>query len=323
MLGIAYAASIGGIATLIGTPPNTVLAGYLQKTYNFDITFSDWMKVGVPLVVIFLPLCWFWLTKVANPMKLQKVPGGRNLINQELAEMGPMSPGERWTALVFSVTALSWIFRSTLAVVFPNPELVTDAAIAMTGAMVLFLIPINMKKNEFVMNWQWATKMPWGVLILFGGGLSLAGGFKATRLAEWIGMQVGLLGQAPVPVLIIAVISLIIFLTELTSNTATSAMAMPILSAVAVGLGQSPLLLIIPAAVAASCAFMLPVATPPNAIVFGSGYITIPQMTKSGAGLNLLGIALVFIVSYCIAFPVFGVVLDEIPWWANTVKLLP
>lgn len=315
MLGIAYAASIGGVATLIGTPPNTVLAGYLQKTYGYEITFVDWMKVGVPLVAVMLPLCWLWLTRVANPMKLQKVPGGRDLINQELREMGPMAHGERWTALVFSVTALGWIFRKQLAFVFPEPKLVTDATIAMSGAILLFLIPIDLKKNQFVMDWNWAAKMPWGVLILFGGGLSMAAGFKDSGLAEWLGRQVSLLENAPVMLLILAVTTLIIFLTELTSNTATSAMVMPILSAVAIGLGQNPLLLLVPAAVAASCAFMLPVATPPNAIVFGSGYVTIPQMAKSGFGLNLIGIALVMFVTYLLVLPVFDVAIGEIPGW--------
>ncbi len=317
MLGIAYAASIGGVATLIGTPPNTVLAGYLQKTYGYEISFAGWMKVGVPLVVVLLPLCWLWLTKVANPMKLKKVPGGRDLINQELREMGSMSAGERWTATVFGLTALAWIFRKQMGGLFIDPKLVTDAAIAMTGAILLFLIPVNFKKNTFVMDWHWASKMPWGVLILFGGGLAMAGGFKATGLATWIGKQVSLLENAPILVLIIAVTTLIIFLTELTSNTATAAMVMPILSAVAVGLGQSPLLLVVPAAIAASCAFMLPVATPPNAIVFGSGYVTIPQMVRSGFGLNVLGIVLTVVFTYVLVIPVFDVVIDQVPAWAH------
>lgn len=316
MLGIAYAASIGGIATLIGTPPNTVLAGYLNKTYGFEITFASWMKIGVPLVVVMLPLCWLWLIKVANPMKLKKVPGGRDLIDQELKKMGSMSTGERWTALVFCLTALGWILRKQIGFIFPDPKLITDAAIAMTGALILFVIPINMKRNEFVMNWEWASKMPWGVLILFGGGLSMASGFKATKLANWIGSQVGLLENAPVLVLIIAVATLIIFLTELTSNTATSAMVMPILSAVAIGLNQDPLLLVVPAAIAASCAFMLPVATPPNAIVFGSGYVTIPQMVKAGFGLNILGIIIAVTVTYALVIPIFGIELGTIPEWA-------
>lgn len=319
MLGIAYAASIGGIATLIGTPPNTVLAGYLQKTYGYEITFANWMKVGVPLVAIFLPLCWLWLTKIVNPMKLKKVPGGRALIIDELKAMGRMSSGERWTALVFGLTAFGWIFRTKLTFLFADPKLVTDATIAMTGALILFLIPINLKKNIFVMDWHWASKMPWGVLILFGGGLSMAGGFKATELATWIGSQVSLLDNAPILVLVIAVSTLIIFLTELTSNTATSAMVMPILSAVAIGLGQNPLLLIVPAAIAASCAFMLPVATPPNAIVFGSGYVTIPQMVKSGFGLNIIGIVITVAITYLIVLPMFGVQVDVVPAWAMTV----
>jgi sodium-dependent dicarboxylate transporter 2/3/5 len=320
MLGIAYAASIGGIATLIGTPPNTILAGYLQKTYGYEITFANWMKVGVPLVLVLLPLCWLWLTRVANPMKLKKVPGGRDMINRELRQMGAMNTGERWTALVFLLTALAWIFRKNIGFLFPDPKMVTDAAIAMTGAILLFLIPINLKKNQFVMDWHWAAKMPWGVLILFGGGLSMAAGFKDTKLADWIGNQVGLLDNAPILVLVIAVTTLIIFLTELTSNTATAAMVMPILSAVAIGLGQSPLLLIVPAAIAASCAFMLPVATPPNAIVFGSGYVSIPQMVKSGFGLNIISIVLSVAVTYFLVIPFFGVVINEVPAWVQLVK---
>ncbi|GAB1536759.1 DASS family sodium-coupled anion symporter [Geovibrio sp. ADMFC3] len=319
MLGIAYAASIGGIATLIGTPPNTVLAGYLSKTFGYEITFAKWLYVGVPLVLVTLPLCWLWLIKVANPMKLKKVPGGKELIEAELTKMGKMSTGERWTLFVFTLTALAWIFRKQLGFLFPDPKMVSDAAIGMIGGLILFVIPINMKKNEFVMDWHWAAKMPWGVLILFGGGLSLSAGFKVTKLADWIGGQVGLLEHAPIFVLIIAVTALIIFLTELTSNTATAAMVMPILAAVAVGLGQSPLLLTVPAAIAASCAFMLPVATPPNAIVFGSGYVTIPQMVKSGFGLNIIGIIITVAVTYLLVVPVFGVELGIVPEWAKVI----
>jgi sodium-dependent dicarboxylate transporter 2/3/5 len=317
MLGIAYAASIGGMATLIGTPPNTVLAGYLNKTYGFEISYVDWLKVGVPLVVVMLPLCWLWLTRVANPMKLKRVPGGREMILAELKQMGRMSAGEKWTAAVFFLTALGWIFRKQLGFLFADPTLVTDATIAMTGALILFMIPVNMKKNIFVMDWHWASKMPWGVLLLFGGGLAMAAGFKETGLATWIGSQVSLLNNAPILVLIVAVTTLIIFLTELTSNTATAAMVMPILSAVAIGINQSPLLLVIPAAIAASCAFMLPVATPPNAIVFGSGYVTIPQMVRSGFGLNIIGIVLTTIVTYLLVIPVFNIVIDTLPIWVK------
>ena len=279
------------------------------------------MTVGVPLVAVMLPLCWLWLTKIANPMKLKQVPGGRAMITDELKKMGSMSAGERWTAGVFFFTAMGWMFRKQLGgMIFPDPKLVTDAAIAMTGALILFVIPLNLKKNIFVMDWHWASKMPWGVLILFGGGLSMAGGFKVTKLAEWIGGRVGLLEAAPVLVVVIAVAALIIFLTELTSNTATSAMVMPILSAVAIGLGQNPLLLVVPAAIAASCAFMLPVATPPNAIVFGSGYVTIPQMVKSGFGLNILGVIITVLITYLVVMPAFGIEIDVIPAWAMIAK---
>jgi sodium-dependent dicarboxylate transporter 2/3/5 len=270
-------------------------------------------------VIIFLPLCWLWLTRVANPMKLKKVPGGRELIDRELREMGTMCAGELWTALIFGLTALAWIFHAQISFIFPDPKLITDATIAMVGALLLFLIPIDLKKNVFVMDWHWASKMPWGVLVLFGGGLAMAAGFETTKLAEWIGSQVGLLSNAPIFVLIVAVTILIIFLTELTSNTATAAMVMPILSAVAIGLGQNPLLLIVPAAIAASCAFMLPVATPPNAIVYGSGYVTIPQMARSGFGLNLIGVVLVVVTTYLLVIPIFGVVSGEIPTWAQAV----
>ncbi len=317
MLGIAYAASIGGISTLIGTPPNTVLAGYLQKTYGYEITYVGWLKVGVPLVVVMLPLCWLWLIRI-NPMKLERVPGGRDLINEELRKIGTMSPGERWTALVFGLTAIGWIFRKQFEFLFPDPTLVTDATFAMAGALILFVIPLNLKNRIFVMDWQWARKLPWGVLILFGGGLSMAEGFNSSGLAEWLGMQVVLLGDYPVLIMILAVTTLMIFLTELTSNTATTAMAMPILSAVAICLGQNPLLLIVPAAVAASCAFMLPVATPPNAIVFGSGYVSIPQMAKSGLGMNIVGILLVLLFTYALIMPIFDVVFGQLPDWVTT-----
>ncbi len=316
MLGIAYASSIGGLATLIGTPPNTLLAGYLQKTYGVEITFVKWLLVGVPLTVILLPLCWLWLTRFANPMELKKVPGGKELIEEELRRMGGMGAGERWTALVFALTALGWIFQKQIEFIFPDPKMVTDSAIAMAGAILLFLIPVSFKKNEWVMNWHWAAKMPWGVLILFGGGLALADGFKETRLADWIGGQMGLLQNAPMLVMVLAVTTLVIFLTELTSNTATAAMIMPVLSAVAIGMGQNPMLLLVPAAVAASLAFMLPVGTPPNAIVFGSGYVTIPQMARSGFGLNLIGIVVIVLVTFTLAMPLFDIALGQLPSWA-------
>ncbi len=319
MLGIAYAATIGGVATLIGTPPNMVLACYLQTVYGYEITFARWMLVGVPLAAVLLPLTWLWLIRWAYPLRLKRVPGGREIILNELRQLGPMQPGERWTALVFVLTALAWVGRGWLAPLLPHSAMVSDATIAMTGALLLFLIPVDLRRHRFVMDWQWAARMPWGVLVLFGGGLSLAAGFESTGLSSWIGGQVILLQGAPLLVLVVAVTALIIFLTELTSNTATAAMAMPVLAAVAIGLQQNPLLLLIPAALAASCAFMLPVATPPNAIVFGSGYITIPQMVRSGFGLNLLSILLITLLTYALVVPLFHILFNELPPWLGPV----
>lgn len=185
--------------------------------------------------------------------------------------------------------------------------MVTDAGIAMLGAILLFMIPINLKQNEFVMSWQWGAKLPWGVFILLGGGLALAAGFQETGLAHWIGEQIHFLDSVPAWLMLLTVTTLIIFLTELTSNVATTAMMMPVLSAVATVIGESAVLLLIPATIAASCAFMLPVATPPNAIVFGSGYVTMPSMAKSGFGLNLIGIIVIMALTYFVIAPVFGI----------------
>ncbi|MDK2847695.1 MAG: solute carrier family 13 (sodium-dependent dicarboxylate transporter), er 2/3/5 [Desulfuromonadales bacterium] len=318
MLGIAYACSIGGIATLIGTPPNTVLAGYLQHTYGFEITFARWMQVGVPLAVVMLGLCWVWLTRFANPMRLVRVPGGRELIQNELRSLGPMCRGECVTAVVFGLTALAWILREVVAELWPAPSMISDAVIGMTGGLLLFVIPVG-RRGTFAMNWEWANRLPWGMLLLFGGGLSLACGFERTGLSSWLAGRIELLSGAPILVLVLAVTLLIIFLTELTSNTATAAMAMPVLCAVALGIGENPLLLLVPAALAASCAFMLPVATPPNAIVFGSGNVTMSQMIKSGFALNLIGIVLITLLTYSLVVPLFGIVYGLVPSWTGCV----
>jgi sodium-dependent dicarboxylate transporter 2/3/5 len=317
MLGIAYAASIGGIATLIGTPPNTVLASYLVKTYDYEITFAKWLMVGVPLVCVFLPLVWLWLTKVANPMHGVKIPNAKKIIDLELQQMGRMSAGERWTLLVFLLTSSGWIFRPQLAALFPEPGMIKDATIAIAGALVLFVIPVHFRKRIFVMDWEWAAKLPWGVLILFGGGLALAEGFQVSGLAGSIVGYITIFDNLPIFLVVLCVTALVIFLTELTSNTATSTMLMPVLAGIAIGLDQSPLVLLAPAALAASCAFMLPVATPPNAIVFGSGYVTIPQMVRSGFALNIMGIVLIPLCLYFLFIPVFEIVLGDLPAWVK------
>ncbi|HSH44213.1 MAG TPA: SLC13 family permease [Longimicrobiales bacterium] len=310
MLGIAYSASIGGVATLIGTPPNALMAGYMLATYDLEIGFGRWMLIGLPLAVVTLPLTWLVLTRMAFPIRLPEIPGGRATLLRELRRLGPISPPERRVAAVFALTALAWVFRPFLESVVPG---LNDTSIAIGAALVLFLLPSGAPSPEdpppseegsathhgaSVLDWTSAEQLPWGVLILFGGGLSLADAVTRTGLAEWIGSALSALDSWPTLLLVLTVTAVVVFLTELTSNTATAAAFLPVLGPLAVVLGEDPLLLVVPAALAASCAFMMPVATPPNAIVYGSGYVTIPQMVRAGIWLNLLFIALISVMSY-------------------------
>jgi len=338
MLGIAYAASIGGVATTIGTPPNVFLVSYISDTYGKEISFGKWLLIGVPLAAVFLPIVWFVLTHLLYPIKDERIEGGKALIHAQLKKLGPVSIGEWATFIVFTCTALAWIIRSVVINAKPGEPIfqavgscirlflqaaltdaqvhgdlkqfgayVKDSTIAMTGALILFVIPAGTSKREFVMNWQTARKLPWGILILFGGGLSLAAAVKANKVADFLGSYAAAFEGMHVIVLILIVTTGIIFLTELTSNTATTAAMVPILAALAPGLNVDPYLMIVPAALAASCAFMMPVATPPNAIVFGSGYVTIAQMCKSGLWFNLIGIVLITLLSMLLLGAVLGV----------------
>jgi len=339
LLGIAYAASIGGVGTIIGTPPNAFMAGYISETYGVEVGFARWMTVALPLVAVALPASYLILTRFLFPLRLERIPGGRDLIEGELEEMGELTVPERRVAIVFCLTALTWISRPLLDDVVPG---LSDAGIAMTGAALLFLVPSGAdaeKEREareragngdradegeggaehagFLLNWIWAKKLPWGVLLLFGGGLSLAGAISETGLTEWIGGAVGGLSAFPTLAIVAAAAAVTILLTELTSNTATAAAFLPIMASVAVGIGESPFLLVIPAALAASCAFMLPVATPPNAIVYGSGRLSIPQMAKAGVWLNLTLVVLITVLAYSLLPLVFGVTFGSVPAWAG------
>ena len=311
LLGTAYASSIGGVGTLIGTPPNALLAAFVEEQYGVEISFVGWMGVGLPLVAVFLPITWLVLTRLTYPIRLPGIPGGRELIRRELDSQGPMSTPERRVLIIFVLTAAAWITRPLLAKIAlgqwrPLAGL-SDAGIAIGAAVVLFALPSGTGRGVFLMSWKQAAKLPWGVLILFGGGLSLATALKQTGVAAMIGEAVSGYNDLPIAVLMLVVTATIVFLTELTSNTATTATFLPILGAVAVGLGVSPLLLVVPMAIAASCAFMMPVATPPNAIVFSSGEVSIPQMCRAGLWLNLIGIALVMGLMYAVAVPVLGI----------------
>ena len=304
MLGIAYAASIGGLGTLIGTPPNALLAAFLSGTYGVEIGFARWMLLGLPLVAVLLPLCWLALVGVAYRFRLHRRLGGGTVVGEALAAMGPISPPEKRVAAVFALVAALWILRPLLAERLGIAGL-SDAGIAVFGALLLFVLPADWRRREFLLNWTWARRLPFEVLVLFGGGLSLAAAVDRTGLAAWIGQGLAGLGAWPTVALIAAVVLLIIFLTELTSNTATTAAMLPVVASLAVGLGAPPLALAAPAALAASCAFMLPVATPPNAIVFGSGHVTIPQMVRAGLIMNLIGVAAITLAAVTILPLVF------------------
>lgn len=312
MLGIAYAASIGGIATIIGSPPNGILVSFLREQidgdYQRSMSFAQWLTVGLPLAAVFLPIAWILLTRVIFPIRIKHIQGGGQLINAEYEKLGRPSRGEVATFIVFIFTATLWISRPLLVrTSLPGVANLTDYGIAILGALLLFVIPVNLRRGEFVMNWKTAKKLPWGVLILFGGGLSLAAAIKANGVAEFLGSQMTVLQGVPPVIVVLAVATGIIFLTELTSNTAATATMLPVLAGLAPGLGIHPYLLVFPATFAASCAFMLPVATPPNAIVYGSGHVTLPQMCKAGLWLNLIGIVLVTLVTMFLLGNLLGV----------------
>jgi solute carrier family 13 (sodium-dependent dicarboxylate transporter), member 2/3/5 len=304
MLGIAYAASIGSLSTIIGTPPNTLMVGYLQEAHGIDVGFGQWMLVGVPLSAVMLVIAWFLLTKVLFKPEIDEIPGGRRLINQELGKLGAMSTGEKLVLAVFALAALSWVF---VPIVFDSPP-ISDAGIAMVVGLLLFLLPAGARRGVRLLDWESAVKLPWGVLLLFGGGLALSSQFTSSGLTDWIGEGAAALGTVPVVMVVAIFAAGILFLTELTSNTATAATFLPVSGGVALGLGLDPMLLAIPVALAATCAFMLPVATPPNAIAFGSGYVTIGQMIKGGLWLNLIGIALITLLTMTLGVWVFSIV---------------
>lgn len=313
VLCIAYACNIGGIATLIGTPPNALVAGYMLDTYGYDISFVRWMMAGLPVVIIGLPLMYLLLTKFIYPVTLKELPGGDELIRNKINELGRISAPESRVAIVFTVTALLWMTRPLINNVLPG---ISDAGIAIAAGISLFLIPSGSNQQPTLAMWEDMKVLPWGILILFGGGLSLAGAITQSGLADWIGAGISGLGYLPIILMLMAVIGVIVFLTEMTSNTATAAAFVPILASAAIALGQNPLLFVIPAAIAASCAFMLPVATPPNAIIYASGEVSMFQMTKAGIWLNIIFILLITLAAYTFIGWINGIEIGEIPDWA-------
>ena len=288
MLAIAFSATIGGMGTLIGTPPNALFAGFMQQTYGVEIGFAQWMMVGIPAVLVLLPITWLILTRVAFPLtpdarQVELGPAG------ELDAIGAMGRPEKLVALIMLMAAAAWLSRPLIASLWPGIGL-SDAGIALTAALALFLLPADWRRGEFLLSWNDARTISWDVLILFGGGLALAQAINDTGLAAWIGESLKALDHLPRPVLLLLVMAIIVALGELASNTAMAAIFLPVAGAAAAGLGDAPLALAMPVALAASLGFMLPVATPPNAIVFGSGALRIGQMLRAGVLLDVLSV---------------------------------
>lgn len=331
MLGCAYGASIGGFSTLIGTPPNVFLAGFAHDEFGIDLGFGRWLAFALPLTLCFLPAVWLWLTRLAFPIRERELPGGLGPVRADYERLGPFSTPEKRLAALFGGAALLWVFRPVWTAFVPNGEFLTDSTIAVAATILCFLAPAGAAPGtparhparvgpaeeappapetgaggevrpgagggahtgrERILNWEWGREIPWEVLLLFGGGFALAHGLEVSGLSAFLGNRLAAASVLPLPVFVVLVVLFVILLTEFASNLAAVAMMLPILAAVEVSTGIAPLTLQVPATVAASCAFMLPAATPPNAIVFGTGQFTIPQMVRAGLGANLIGAVL-------------------------------
>lgn len=313
MLAIAYSASTGSLGTLIGTPPNALLAGYMKEAHDITIGFGQWMLVGMPMAILLTVIAWFVLINVFKP-EIDRIPGGKELIDEEYRKLGAWTFPQVAVGIIFLIAALAWIFIPLGIKQFGWEFPYNDAIVGIIAGLLMFIVP-GTKQGKRLMDWETANEMPWDVLLLFGGGLSLSAMFTSTGLSLWIGEAAKGLAVLPTILLIMAVAALVLGLTELTSNTATAATFLPIMGGVAVGIGLTEatemniLLLAIPVALSATCAFMLPVATPPNAIAYSSGYVTMGEMLKGGLWLNVISLGLITVVTYFLAVPVFGLVL--------------
>ena len=297
MLSIAFSASVGGIATLIGTPPNLVFAGIIQELYGIEISFLKWIIFGLPISIILLTISWIYLTRVAFKFSQINFDVGMVEIKKQLTELGEIRYEEKIVLVVFVITGAAWISRTFFLNLF-LPSL-DDSMIALMSGISLFLLSTGKKNNvEKIMHWEDAVKLPWGILLLFGGGLAIAAGFQSSGLASWIAENFTQLSGFSLFIILLVVIAAVNFLTEITSNIATTAMLLPILAPTALMLGVHPYILMVGATLSASCAFMLPVATPPNAVVFGSNYLKISDMVRVGILMNIISIIIIFTMVY-------------------------
>ncbi|MEP3374666.1 MAG: DASS family sodium-coupled anion symporter [Maribacter dokdonensis] len=294
MLGIAFSANAGGIATVIGTPPNSVLIGLLENQYQIEISFLKWMTIGLPFSLIMISICYFILVKVFFPTRGLKFKASKTIIHEELDKLGPTSGKEKMVLSIFGVTIFLWVFRTLINSIFPNLGL-SDTLISIFAAIALFTLPYNLKKGDFILEWKDTQKLAWGILILFGGGLSLANGMSVSGIVDLVAQVIA---ESNLSILLTAslLIVLILFMTELMSNVALVAVLAPVVAGIAIGLGLPITYLLIPITIASSCAFMLPMATPPNAIVFASGYIKVHEMARAGIILNLIAVLLLILL---------------------------
>ena len=324
LLGVCYSATIGGMATLIGTPPNAILVAQTSGIFPGapGIDFFSWMTFAVPFMALFLLIAWFWLTCVTNRHMPEMISGSRDMIGDELKKLGPLTTAEKWTLLVFICVAIAWIVRTPKVIgslVIPGITTyipgVTDATIAIGGALVLFMLPADAKRGIFTLDWESAKSIPWGILILFGGGICLSEGIISSGLAELIAHSFIILAVLPLYAIIFLMVLFIIFLNEVVSNTAMASIMIPLMAITSVSMGINPMMLMVPAALATSLGFMLPVGTPPNAIAYGTGYISTKEMARAGFALNIIGCVLITLFMTFVIPAALGIS-PELPAWA-------
>jgi sodium-dependent dicarboxylate transporter 2/3/5 len=304
LLGIAMAANIGGMGTLIGTPPNALLAGFMAENYGIRIGFAQWMLLAVPPAFLLLVLTWWLLTRYLYPLGRETLPAVAEMLREQAEDLGGMSPPERGVAVIFTLVALAWVTRPLLEAWLGLP--LSDAGIAVIGALLLFMVPARWSQRQFLMDWDSAKSLPWGVLIMVGGGLSLGTAIEGSGLAAGVAEGLGAFADWPVWALVSLVVLVVMMLSHVTSNTATAAAILPLTASLTVSLGASPLLLSVPVALAASCAFMLPVATPPNAVVFASGRLSVAEMVRAGAPVGLIALVVICLAVFALAMPILG-----------------
>ncbi|MBU8906425.1 SLC13 family permease [Desertibacillus haloalkaliphilus] len=310
IFGVGFAGTIGGLGTLIGTPPNIILAGTVQTLFDVEISFALWLFYAAPVVIILLFASWYYLVNIAFPVKMKELPGGKELIDQERINLGKMSFEEKAVLAVFVFAAFMWISRSFIwDGIIPG---ISDAMIAVCAGVFLFLIPSKSKGGK-LLDWEVSSKLPWGVLLLFGGGLAIAAGFRQTELDQWIGQQLTFIDGLSFILMIMIIAAFVLFLTEITSNTATATMILPILAGLALAINVHPFALMVPAAMAANCAFMLPVGTPPNAIIYATKKITISEMVRTGFWLNVLATLLIVLAVYFMLPVIMGIDITVFP----------